>query len=758
MAFSLRQPAAASPVGRVFSFALMAGGAATAWVAQSAIHFRAGRGDPPLDAFGIPGVGGILIEAAAKANPAWVYGAGVFLFGAGALLGRAWQPAGHAFLSIAHEPEGAAPRLHGHSRVTRAFWWFLACVFVAFAGGCWLFAMASARAEVAPVVPFLLPRTDRLLRAFYGIFGLTERPDWWLPFLAWVGVVPSAAGLIWAAGRALGYAWGGKRPPAARRLWEWAAVGAMCILSLHVYLYRIEIRPWVVQQDEGIVGRTGYFLTKEDSTADVFADPFQPNPAFITRGLAARVCGNRHEPLRYVSALTGAAGILALYLLVRSFADGVASVMAAALWACCHTMIQYSRLGLNNVDSMVWIVITLCLHLRAERTGPGTARIVAYLLTGAAGAGAFGMYPGTKLGFAVVLGIGLLRAIAQPRFLRRRGIEYATMIAMAVLLVAPFRAVPGYAFQRQNQVYMLSGEHLTYEFTLPDIRGRGIDTVEELVAHYFKSALGAYHVRRDNSHDYSTPFPLAGPMLGALGLLGGLLLLSRPKTWGALAVFGLFLGGCLLGGALRHSPAPPSSARLLMLAPALAAAAAVAIDAVIAAGIALRPRWPRTWAALGLLVLAGLTGSEAATNRALYKRYLGDPGLYSNRWMRCSTELQRFLYEHHPKPDLIVQYDVDYFANQSFIHNDYYLPGSEGKRHWIDRGKSFHPGLLPPRDVVLFLFHWERGSELAAVEKQFPGGKHLEVRAPDAPGGTLLYLGYELELPVQSPRITAAPF
>lgn len=735
-------------LGSLLLLAVLTVGFLGAWLCQSAVHLRVGQVPPGADSYGLwPHIGSATVASLAqRASIAKPYLLFAVLFAAAAFVVGRLSPAKPGLRIMHIEPEEPPSPREPRTVRRRLVATLIAWAALAAAAVSLVFTIASARADLFVADPATLGSLDQKLFHFYAFWGLRARPVWWIPLLTYL-LTPTFLGIAVAAfADAWGEVWSHRRwerLPAPSRILEWAAIAIICWGSTTSYLRGCETAPYVIQQDEGIVSKFGYFLTRPESQgtaeANIFHDPVQPNFAFFTRGVAIAFCGNSFVGPRYVSALTSGIGLIVVYLFLRGIVGGFAAVFTTFLVATSHIVIQYSRIGINNIDSMYWMFAMGWLFYAAETSRADTARLLRYLAAGFAGGMSFGMYTGTQLGVAAIAGMAILRLAAQIDLGRRRVAGIGLLFVGIGVGVAPFKANPLMEYGRSLGVYLLTADMLKHEFGKPEMKGENINTVEKLVAWHMKRSMLGYHGISDTSHDYTTPFPYVGPLLAALSALGGLVLLLRFRTWAAFFAWGLFIAGNLLGGALRHSPYAPSSARLILLMPSIALAAAVAVDAFVlegarlaaAIGLDTRPRRIASQALVGVGLVAAvwLGGSEVRTNIALYRRFLTSGYLTFNYWMGASTELQRFIEGHSPKPEYIFQYDREVTANQSYWHNDFLLPHTEGHRYWIDPGQEIPEAQIPTNGQILFIFHNDRIEEMAAIKEQFPGGKTYHTKA-----------------------------
>lgn len=725
-----------------------------AWVAQAAIHVLVGGTPPGGGSYSlIPGLGSWITGGASWPAALYIYALAAVLLLMGVLL----LPAGERIIpgGINHlEGEPASP-LRGPSpgRGRPVHLWAVGAGALALL---FIHAIILSTARVDLYWGGYVPpdRLGRFLAGLSAIPGLGSRPSWKVAYGLHLIQLPLLILLVLAWARWRGLPWKTARmahlEPPTRRLWEWPVVGMVAVAFLLASLHRVEDVPYIIQQDDGIGGRFSLELSRPGSFMNVFGHDWIPNPAVIPRAITVELFGNSNNVLRYTSCLVGAFAMLAAFFCYRALFGVATSLALLLLTALSFHTGHFARVGTMHIDGLLVMFLTLGVFLRAELAAPGPRRMALYGVSGALVGIAYNLYPASRLSAIAVGGMLVVRLLAQRDLWRHRLPDILFLLFCMALFLHPFHVYNGPRVDRAAEVRLLTQPHLQNEFLLLEEIGQPVESVGGLIAHHMKSALGVFHYQRDNSHNLSSPFPAASPLVAALSLLGGILLLVRFRSWLALLCLGTFAAACFFGGAILFGPHAPSSSRMITLVPILMIAAGLPLSllfsALRGAGEALAFRGRRAHlAAIALLAATGLwvLAQEAAMNRALYLRILTDPFLQYNAWMSHSTELQRFTEARVPAPDVVHHFDVDEVANQTYYHNDFLLPHTVGRRFWIPPGVDFNPLDARYPGTNWFIFHWARVGELEAVREAFPGGRLLTPAPVAIHGYPSRYVVYE---------------
>lgn len=738
-----------------------------AWSGQVMTHVATGGTSPGPGSYGlVPFLSRILLAGEGGGGawllilPAMLLLFLLFLFGSGL---RRSVP---IFQALHLQKESTSPHVYRPARISQFFW------FAGFLGSVglftvlYLFVLASSRAEAFHPLFGPTTRTDLFLGWFYSWFGLIHRPGWWFPFLVYLLVVPTMVlGLVcWT--RMRGISWKDDVVALPSRnpmgLIQWPLAGVVAIVSTIVALKNVGEFPVVIQQDDGIGAWFGMLLTAPGSNVNIFGNDWLPYPSVLPRGFTTALAGNSTEVLRATSALVGGFTILAAFFCYRAIFPMVTSLLLLVLTAASYHVSHFARVGTMHIDTLLYVFLLLGLLLRGELMPPGPRRTLVYLLSGSLAGFLFAQYPAAKLGLMILGLLLVLRVFAQPDFFRHRVKDFGLLLFALIVMATPFHVQFGPQPDRSREVYLLERHNLQSEFRRLERDGYDIRTLDQLLLHHYRNALGVFHDRRDNSHNFSTPFPAASPLVAALSLLGLAVFLARFRSTIAILCVGIFLGACFFGGATRFGPLPPSSSRMITLVPILMIAAGIPIllaeqsFSEFLRRLGRRNITPRFLYLLAGILVAWVILHEVRTNRALYIRVATDPGLHGNAWMMASTQLQRFVESHRPSPDIIYQFGVNETANQTYLHNNYFLPPTHGRRFWISREDSLHPDDVIHPGRTWFIAEESRLDELDKIRYHFPGGRVLYPPPVPMPEVGSFFVIYEVDIHDRPGRVQNA--
>jgi hypothetical protein len=460
---------------------------------------------------------------------------------------------------------------------------------------------------------------------------------------------------------------------------------------------------WAVEALEGRLGNpfaTGWFTV--------------PTMSFFAQAASLRLCGDSVAGLRALSALTGTATLLCTYLLARRSLGRRVALFALAILTFNHYHIHFSRLGSNQVADPFFMTLTLWLLTEGFRRASSDARprtspwfLAAGLTMGLSWYGYFGSRV-IVLVVAVYVGTRMKR-----EFLRRHARELVLMALIALMAASPlllhYAKRPENLSARFNQVNFF--RWLQNELARPDH-----DSTWKLVLRQVWLSISAFNHTLDPTFWYRAQIPLLDFVSGIFFILGLAVAASqwrRPAVRLILVWFGLAL---TLGWVLTENP--PSSMRMVIIAPAVALLAALGLDRLLAlARWALGERKTQlNDVALALLVVV------ATLNVHYYFVVYTPRRVYGNPSAETATTLARYLARRDDEPFV-------YFYGPPFLYYEF------GAISFIARDVSGTN--VPPRDQdpgylthvrgpTLFVVLGERQDELAAIQARHPNGRLQE--------------------------------
>lgn len=149
---------------------------------------------------------------------------------------------------------------------------------------------------------------------------------------------------------------------------DWLMIAGLTLLALALRLYRLDGFLPPLHGDEGEMGmlallaRYGPASGLSPQPLPLFGTGFLDHPTlfhYLQAG-AMLIFGDTEKSLRYLSAIFGAFCIPLVYLVGRIGWGRVAGFMAGWLFAVAHLYIHYSRIALNNIET-VWFTILFIL-------------------------------------------------------------------------------------------------------------------------------------------------------------------------------------------------------------------------------------------------------------------------------------------------------------------------------------------------------------------------------------------------------------
>lgn len=504
-------------------------------------------------------------------------------------------------------------------------------------------------------------------------------------------------------------------------------LAALVLAALAVRAFDLEHIPVNLGGDEGTWGMEALAMFGQEGLANPFATRWFgfPSLSFLVWGLSMRLFGDTVAGLRALSALIGTASVLTTYLLARDLWDRRVAWLAAAVLAFGHFHIHYSRLALNNIADTLLVTLALYLLLRGLRSG----RAMLFALAGAVvGLGWYGYFGARLVGLIGALYVGWRMAVEYgfaSRHVRSLLLVPAAALVVALPLLLHHASQPGDLSAGWHRVSILVPGWLAREQVY-----WGVSAGTVLWRQVWKS-LSGFHYTLDTSYHYHASIPLLDLVSGALlvvGLVWTIVRGRRPAN-GLLLIY--FWSTLITGWVLTENP--PSSQRLVMVAPALALLVALGLNWLVNMGQRVFGGGHRLWNGLVVVTMIAI----ALLNLRYYFAVYTPSGVYGNPTAEVATVLGRYLawqddgfkVYFHASPVMFWNIGNLRFLARGVEGVDV-PPGEDG---WpevdLQRGARF---------VVLP----HRLDELDSLRARFPGGR--EVYPQPGADGRLLYVLYEV--------------
>ncbi len=508
---------------------------------------------------------------------------------------------------------------------------------------------------------------------------------------------------------------------------ELAGLALLLGAALAVRTVDLEHIPANLGGDEGTWGMEGLAML-DGRLANPFAARWFafPSMSFLAYGLAMRIFGETVAGLRALSAVIGTLTVLTTFLLTRELWGQRVAWLAAILLAFGHYHLHYSRLAVNNIADGLFVTLTLYLLACGLRS----RRAVHFALAGAVmGLGWYGYFGARLVSIIVALYLGW-RAMVEYRFLARYRWLLMTLLGAALVVSVPlllyYAAHPWDFAVGANRVSIFASGWLARE---QEITGR---SATSLFLEQFWKSVSAFNYTLDPTFWYHPSIPLLDFISGVLFILGMMWAAVRYR-WPANGLLLLwFWSALILGWVVTENP--PSSQRLVIVAPALALLVGLGLNWLTR----IMQHISRFTFDVSRLTCYILLIVIAVLNLHYYFVIYTPTRVYGNPTAEVTTDLARYL----------VQQDDDYvvyFHGQPWIYWDF------GTLRFMARGVDGvdiplpDEGEAPVPDLARgarFVFVPMRLDELDGVQARYPGGMTRSFYS--TADGRLLFTLYEV--------------
>ncbi|MGE5602619.1 MAG: ArnT family glycosyltransferase, partial [Nitrososphaerales archaeon] len=455
---------------------------------------------------------------------------------------------------------------------------------------------------------------------------------------------------------------------------------------------------------------------------DPFATGWATHPTlqfFLNAGLV-QVFGRTALAMRMPAAVMGVLAVAAIYLFARAGYGRRVALIAGVLAVASDVLIQFSRLGINNISDTLFMAWTLAgLWIAASTGRPG-----AYAAAGVGlGLGQYYYFGARAIPFVVAANL-LVWLLADRKGVFR---SWRLLLGFVLVTLAVVRPLAGHWLRSPGSVT----EHMF--LTAPFSAG-----IAEQAAHLGLTPLGVWARHVTQSLGVFTVVPDQGsfyhperPLLDALqapfflvGLFAMLLAIRRPIHQAVLVSGSLVL---LLGSVLMNDPA--AFHRLLGIMPFVISVVAVGVDAVASLAVSVLKECedPARARIVRRAMVAALTGLMAVATLNFYFRTY--PGTIAYK---------------PPNQTAVSLAAVEYAADGG--QGRYFLCTADG----VDpAGKVYHTPLAyvsggqvtgcaadlvsgatsDPR--LVFYFLTDQFSLEPEISRRFPGGTYTEYHRPN---------------------------
>jgi 4-amino-4-deoxy-L-arabinose transferase-like glycosyltransferase len=380
--------------------------------------------------------------------------------------------------------------------------------------------------------------------------------------------------------------------------------GGLALAALVLRVAGLAAHPYPWSGDEAAIGNEGVRILQGEATT-FFGTGWSGQPvwSFLPTALTVAIFGNTIFAARIVSALAGALTVPALYLFGRMlFNRDVGFLSAVALIAYPYHL-QFSRLGVNNVNDGLVAVFVLGLSYFALKRGS----IATFTLTGVAIGLSIYTYVGSRL-VVVLAGFMFLFVAATRRgWLQAHVGHQAALVAGAAVTALPMAIF----FLRNPQVFMtrINQTGIIQNGWLAGRLAEGEDSIWQIWLSQFSRSTLVYIAKPALSNFLNFDRPYLTVIGGVFFLLGVAYAFYRFRALPYLIVLIWFWSVVILGSVLTVDP--PANTRMVMAIPPTALFVGIGLqkilDALPRAGVV-----PPAFARIICGVLAGIIAVQGA--------------------------------------------------------------------------------------------------------------------------------------------------
>jgi DNA-binding beta-propeller fold protein YncE/4-amino-4-deoxy-L-arabinose transferase-like glycosyltransferase len=433
------------------------------------------------------------------------------------------------------------------------------------------------------------------------------------------------------------------------------------------------------------------------------------------------------QAIRSVSVVMGVGCILAAYLAGRELFDQRAGLLAALMVALMRWNINFSRIGMYNISTPLFSLLTVGFLLRGLRRGS----FVDYALAGLSLGLGLCFYAAFQL-IVVVVGLFLFAcAILERGFLRRAWQGLLIFALAAGLVIAP---VVMFAYTDPTTYFTRTSDTSIFSDKTPEER------LPALLENARKHLL-MFNVRGDPNGRHNLPGePMLDPIMAALFVLGVAVCLWRIRQPRAL-LLPLWLLIALLGGILSLDFEAPQSLRAIGSQPAALLLAVAPLYLLMrtwqSEGGRYRPNWVYAPVALLLLPLASSNlytyFVRQANDFAVWNAFSTPETITANILNRLDENTTAYVisyFEGHPTLNFVARGVKPYRRLETTDHLPLDWPPGQGveiitnadSRNLFNEAQRFYPQgqfeeVRPPLEGPPVIFHAKlTQDDLAAVQ------------------------------------------
>ena len=557
---------------------------------------------------------------------------------------------------------------------------------------------------------------------------------------------PALALLLWAGAAGVSfYAWHDGRSESGSLFISRRTMGTavlLFVLALVVRLINLTQNPFILNGIEASLGLNSVQII-QGQLQNPFGTGWLTNPTLLLYLMAVpiRILGQTVLAVRILSPFVGAATVAATYLIGKRLFGELTGLLAAILLLGSHFHLHYSRVGMTNIwDGLLALLALGLIGIAWKRPSNAPHQRTLWLWAGVfVGLNAYAFTSSRVLPLILAVWFGLTLLLDWPS-VRQQGWHLLAAAGMALVVALPilifYNNNPVLWTERANVLGVLPGQT---NWLADEAARTGMTETAVLWQQFWRSAL-AFNGIPDNSPAYRPLVPLLSFGPAVLMMLGFLLAIFRLRQnryrllllWPLLTV--------IVAGALVLES--PQSHRLVLVTPALALLAAVALvtlgNLILAAWHSpvaetappdlsqwqlSATNWRAPTVRAGLILLA-LVLLFSVNDLLFYYGRFPTNHQFADTNTEVAYELTNYLNS----------LDGDwtaYLYGPPILYADfptlpYLLTNFQAGANLFN--VETPDSQLPPAPTAdqIFIFLPQREAELAAIQTQFPGGKRQQ--------------------------------
>jgi 4-amino-4-deoxy-L-arabinose transferase-like glycosyltransferase len=500
------------------------------------------------------------------------------------------------------------------------------------------------------------------------------------------------------------------------------------VLTLAAFLVRglaLDRFPIALTGDEGRDGLEAVRVLKgELNNLFISAGYSFPSLFYFVQALSIRLLGQTTEALRLTSALAGALTVTALFHAGSIMFNQRTGFLAAIFLAAYSFHIHFSRIGLNNIWDGLWYIILI----GALWHGWEHEQNKSFALAGFSLGMAQYFYPSGRALVIPIFGWLLLIGVFRREKFKRAFAGILIMFIVTSVIILPLAIF----YWHHPDEFMAPLRRVSIFGPVLDslVQSTGQPVWMIILNQIWKSLQGFTYL--PVTFWYQPGTPLLRPVAASLFLLGLLLLLIRDRDGRFLLLALWILTFGLIGGLSESTPA---AQRYVAAAPVCALLVGYGLSEFTSIFEMLWPQLNRMLgnAIIGVAFLLAMDELNFYFNTYTQKTVVE----WSHSPTVIAQQIANYLKEK-PVDLQVVFFGAPVMGYHSVPSLQYLVPDIKGVDATLP-WESFDKSTITGTDLV-FIFLPGNENELAAIKRDYPGGKTNREMASD---GAPLYWYYE---------------